>query len=176
MKFPACYPTVCASCAASRPCAAMARVFMCGIDEVRGRVFDLVLLPGLCEGLFPSRAHEDPILLDVYRAKLAQPGLRLQDDRVADERRRLHIACAAARTRLVFSYPRMDTVESRPRVPSFYAFEIVRAAHGRLPELRGSKSTPAGERPRAWIGPRRRPAPKPSTMPNSIWPRWAAPG
>jgi ATP-dependent helicase/nuclease subunit B len=31
-----------------------------GIDEVRGRVFDIVFLPGLCEGLFPSRAHEDP--------------------------------------------------------------------------------------------------------------------
>jgi CRISPR/Cas system-associated exonuclease Cas4 (RecB family) len=112
-----------------------AQVFVGGIDEVRGRVFDIVFLPGLCEGLFPSRAHEDPILLDVYRAKL-DAGLRVQDDRVAAERRRLHIVCAAARARLVFSYPRMDAVESRPRVPSFYALEIVRAAHGRLPDLR----------------------------------------
>ena len=117
-------------------------VFVSGIDEVRGRVFDIVFLPGLCEGLLPTRAHEDTILLDVYRAKVAQASacvpalLRVQDDRVADERRRLHIACAAARARLVFSYPRMDAVESRPRVPSFYALEIVRAAHGRLPELR----------------------------------------
>jgi len=111
------------------------QVFVGGIDEVRGRVFDIVFLPGLCEGLFPSRAHEDPILLDDYRRKL-NAGLRLQDDRVADERRRLHMACAAARLRLVFSYPRMDAVESRPRVPSFYALEIVRAAHGRLPDLR----------------------------------------
>ena len=110
-------------------------VFVAGIDEVRGRVFDVVFLPGLCEGLFPSRAHEDPILLDDYRRKL-NAGLRVQDDRVADERRRLHIACAAARTRLVFSYPRVDAVESRPRVPSFYALEIVRAAYGRLPDLR----------------------------------------
>jgi len=110
-------------------------VFVAGIDEVRGRVFDIVFLPGLCEGLFPSRAHEDPILLDVYRANL-NAGLRVQDDRVAAERRRLHIACAAARARLVFSYPRMDAVESRPRVPSLYALEIVRAAHGRLPDLR----------------------------------------
>src|ERR1019366_4793015 len=112
-----------------------AQVFVGGIDEVRGRVFDIVFLPGLCEGLFPSRAHEDPILLDVYRAKL-DAGLRVQDDRAAAERRRLHIVCAAARARLVFSYPRMDAVESRPRVPSFYALEIVRAAHGRLPDLR----------------------------------------
>ena len=95
----------------------------------------VVFLPGLCEGLFPTRAREDPILLDVYRATL-NAGLRVQDGRVADERRRLHMACAAARTRLVFSYPRVDAVESRPRVPSFYALEIVRAAHGTLPELR----------------------------------------
>jgi ATP-dependent helicase/nuclease subunit B len=110
-------------------------VFVSGIDEVRGRVFDVVFLPGLCEGLFPSRPHEDPILLDEYR-KALNAGLQVQDNRVADERRRLHIACAAARTRLVFSYPRVDAVESRPRVPSFYALEIVRAAYGRLPELR----------------------------------------
>jgi CRISPR/Cas system-associated exonuclease Cas4 (RecB family) len=110
-------------------------VLVAGIDEVRGRVFDIVFLPGLCEGLFPARSHEDPILLDDYR-KALNAGLRVQDNRVADERRRLHIACAAARTRLVFSYPRMDAVESRPRVPSFYALEIVRAAHGRLPDLR----------------------------------------
>ena len=47
-------------------------------------------------------------------AKQLHAGLQVQDDRVADERRRLHIACAAARTRLVFSYPRVDAVESRP--------------------------------------------------------------
>jgi len=129
-------------------------VFVSGIDEVRGRVFDIVFLPGLCEGLFPSRAHEDPILLDVYRTKLVAQAsacvpalLHLQDDRVADERRRLHIACATARTRLVFSYPRMDAVESRPRVPSFCALEIVRAAHGRLPELRAFEEHARGGAP-----------------------------
>ena len=116
------------------------RVFVGSIDEVRGRVFDIVFLPGLCEGMFPSRAHEDPILLDVYRAML-NAGLRVQHDRAAAERRRLHIACAAARSRLVFSYPRMDVVESRPRVPSFYALEIVRAAYGRLPDLRTFEET-----------------------------------
>ena len=129
-------------------------VFVSGIDEVRGRVFDIVFLPGLCEGLFPSRAHEDPILLDVYRTKLVAQAsacvpalLHLQDDRVADERRRLHIACATDRTRLVFSYPRMDAVESRPRVPSFCALEIVRAAHGRLPELRAFEEHARGGAP-----------------------------
>lgn len=110
-------------------------VFVGAIDEVRGRVFDVVFLPGLCEGLFPARALEDPILLDVHRKKV-DAGLPVQDDRVAAERRRLHMACAAAGSRLVFSYPRVDVVQSRPRVPSFYALEIVRAAYGRLPDLR----------------------------------------
>ena len=111
------------------------QVFVSGIEEARGRLFDVVFLPGLCEGLFPSRAREDPVLLDANRALLAA-GLRVQDDRVADERGRLRVACAAAGKRLVFSYPRVDAVESRPRVPSFYALEIVRAAQGRLPDLR----------------------------------------
>jgi ATP-dependent helicase/nuclease subunit B len=122
------------------------RVFVGGIDEVRGRAFEVVFLPGLCEGLFPSRSVEDPILLDVYREKL-DAGLRMQHDRVAAERRRLHISCAAARSRLVFSYPRMDVVQSRPRVPSFYALEIVRAANGRLPDLRTFEETASRNAP-----------------------------
>ncbi len=121
-------------------------VFVGGIEEARGRVFYIVFLPGLCEGLFPARAREDPILLDAGRQTL-NAGLRLQDHRVAAERRRLHIACAAARRRLVFSYPRVDAVESRPRVPSFYALEIVRAAHGRLPGLRAFEETARGAAP-----------------------------
>ena len=47
----------------------------------------------------------------------------------------LRAAFMAAR-RLIFSYPRMDVAQSRPRVPSLYALEILRAAMGRLPELR----------------------------------------
>ena len=33
----------------------------------------------------------------------------------------------------MFSYPRVDLDQGRPRVPSFYALEIFRAAEGRLP-------------------------------------------
>lgn len=109
-------------------------VFVGGIEEARGRSFEAVFLPGLAEGLFPRRAMEDPLLLDVYRGKL---GGRLvqQDDRVADERLRLRLA-AAAGARLIVSYPRMDVAQARPRVPSFYALEVLRAAEGRLPDLR----------------------------------------
>jgi len=73
------------------------------------------------------------LLLDVYRPALGK--LAVQDTRVERERLLLHIAVAAAGERIVVSYPRMDTGKARPRVPSFYALEVVRAAEGRLPDL-----------------------------------------
>jgi ATP-dependent helicase/nuclease subunit B len=110
-------------------------VFVGAIEEARGRSFDFVFLPGLAEGLFPRRAFEDPLLLDEQRAALAA-GLDTQDVRVASERMLLRSAAAAASESLVVSYPRMDVAQSRARVPSFYALEVVRAAEGRLPSLR----------------------------------------
>ena len=110
------------------------QVFVGTIEEARARSFDAVFLPGLAEGLFPRKALEDAVLLDDYRRAL--PGLPMQDDRVSDERALLRIAAAAAKSRLIFSYPRMDVGQSRPRVPSFYALEIVRAAQGHFPNLR----------------------------------------
>ncbi len=116
------------------------RVFVGTIEEARGRAFDVVFLPGLAEGVFPRRATEDPILLDAWRRKI-DSALEMQDDRVARERTLLRIACAAAGSRLVFSYPRMDVAQARPRVPSFYALEILRAAYGRLPDLAAFEDT-----------------------------------
>ncbi len=110
------------------------RVFVGSVEEARGRSFAVVFLPGLAEGLFPRRAAEDPLLLDEHRRKLGA-ALERQDDRVARERRLLRLA-AAAGEKLVVSYPRMDTAQSRPRVPSFYAMEVARAAEGSLPGLR----------------------------------------
>jgi ATP-dependent helicase/DNAse subunit B len=115
------------------------RVFVGSIPEARGRSFDVVFLPGLAEGLFPRRALEDPLFLDEQRIKLAEgldTGLDTQDQRIARERMLLRSAAAAASESLVVSYPRMDVAQSRARVPSFYALEVVRAAEGRLPSLR----------------------------------------
>jgi CRISPR/Cas system-associated exonuclease Cas4 (RecB family) len=111
------------------------QVFVGSIEEVRGRAFEAVFLPGLAEGLFPRRASEDPLLLDEHRLKLSA-GLDTQDQRVARERMLLRYSAAAAASRFVVSYPRMDVVQARPRVPSFYALEVLRAAEGRLPSLR----------------------------------------
>ncbi len=108
------------------------RVYIAGIDEARARSFDVVFLPGLAESLFPKKVMEDPLLLDAHRAA----PLALQADRVVRERSLLRRAVASAARRLVFSYPRVDVAQSRPRVPSLYALEILRAAMGRLPDLR----------------------------------------
>lgn len=111
------------------------RVFTGAIEEARGRVFDVVFLPGLAEGLFPRRNFEDPLLLDDKRQSVSDL-LERGDQRAARERILLRIAAAAASKALVASYPRVNVAQSRPRVPSFYALEILRAAEGRLPNLR----------------------------------------
>ncbi|HLJ74780.1 MAG TPA: PD-(D/E)XK nuclease family protein, partial [Thermoanaerobaculia bacterium] len=110
------------------------RVFVGAIEEARGRVFDVVFLPGLAEGVFPKRAFEDPLLLDDRRARVS-PDLERRRDRDIRERLLLRIAAAAAKDSLFVSYPRVNVEQSRPRVPSFYALEVLRAAEGRLPNL-----------------------------------------
>ncbi len=109
-------------------------VLVCSIEEARGRHFPVAFLPGLAEGMFPRRTLENPLLLDHYRQRLGC-GLMQQDDRAAEERLLLTNALAVADRHLIVSYPSMDSALSRPRVPSFYALEILRAVEGKLPDL-----------------------------------------
>jgi RecB family exonuclease len=93
----------------------------------------VVFLPGLAERVFPRKPREDPILLDALRREL---GARLatQDERAHHERLLLRLAVGAARRRLHVSYSRLEQTEARPRVPSFYALEVVRALTGSVPD------------------------------------------
>jgi hypothetical protein len=115
------------------------KVFVAPIDSARGLSFDVVFVPGMAERVFPPKISEDPILLDHIRGKLnaaaETPGLRTNVDRVADERLALSIAVGAAREQVVLSYPRIEAGKSRPRVPSFYMLEAVRAGEGTLPRF-----------------------------------------
>ena len=108
------------------------RVFVAPIEEIRGLSFEVVFVPGMAERLFPQKIAEDPILLDQARDRLAA-GLQTNDGRLREERLMLCAAVGAAERQVVFSYPRLDLVQGRPRVPSFYALEAMRAAEGRLP-------------------------------------------
>lgn len=107
-------------------------VFVAAVEEARGRVFDVVFVPGLAEKLFPQRVVEDPLLSDEQR-ELISSDLETQTRRVASERAALALAVGAARKQVVLSYPRFESDKARPRVPSFYALEAIRAAEGRLP-------------------------------------------
>jgi CRISPR/Cas system-associated exonuclease Cas4 (RecB family) len=109
-------------------------VFVAPAHAARGLVFDVVFVAGLAERIVPRKITEDPILLDASRRALA-PTLATQPDRVAAERLALRLAVGAARERVVLSYPRLDMAQGRPRVPSFYTLEALRAAEGPLPSF-----------------------------------------
>ncbi len=107
-------------------------VFVGSPDDLRGRSFRVVLVPGLSERVFPQRSRQDPLLLDDARMRVSR-WLTRDDRRVADERLRLRLAAGAASEFLVTSFASFDTAQSRPRMPSFYALDLHRASGGRLP-------------------------------------------
>ena len=121
-------------------------VYVAPAEYIRAMEFDVTIVPGLVERVFPKKLVEDPILPDAARRRLS-PALPLQADRVAGERLALRIAVGAAGRRTILSYPRVDLDQGRPRVPSFYALEIFRAAEGRLPGFDELARRAAGDRP-----------------------------
>ncbi|MFL5290291.1 MAG: PD-(D/E)XK nuclease family protein [Myxococcales bacterium] len=108
------------------------RVFVAPVALARGLSFDVVFVPGLAERLFPQKVLPDPLLRDPDRQALGR-GLTTNEDRAAAERLALCIAAGSAAKKIHLSYPRLDLQQARPRVPSFYALEVLRAAEGRLP-------------------------------------------
>ncbi|HBB87988.1 MAG TPA: PD-(D/E)XK nuclease family protein [Blastocatellia bacterium] len=135
------------------------RVFIGPVAAARGLSFRSVFIPGLAERIFPGKIVEDPILPDAQRK---DSELTTRRDQLEAERLALRIAVGAARDRVYLSYPRIDVQQSRPRVPSFYALEALRAAEGRLPGFeeiaaRAESTTrarlgwPAPDRPEAAI-------------------------
>ena len=133
------------------------RVFVGAVEEAAGRSFDLVFVPGLAEGVFPRRAKEDPLLLDERRRTLRRTGYRLTEDlgRTRREQLLLRLAIGAASRWLVVSYPRVDLVQGRARVPSLYALDVLRGAEGRLPDLAalGRRAAAAGAAIVGWPAP-----------------------
>jgi ATP-dependent helicase/nuclease subunit B len=131
------------------------RVFVGTLDEAAARSFEVVFIPGVAEGLFPERPSEDPLLLDDYRKALS-PLLPIRSDQAEAERVLLGQAIAAARSRLIVSYPRTEALDGRARVPSTFALEILRASGGGLPPLAEieRRSAAAAEARPLWPSPR----------------------
>jgi ATP-dependent helicase/nuclease subunit B len=108
------------------------RVFIGPIAAGRGLAFDVVFVPGLAERVFPQRVVQDPFLRDDLRARLGSE-LSTSVERIEAERLALRIAVGSACQKVVLSYSRVDAEQARPRVPSFYGLEVVRAVEGSLP-------------------------------------------
>jgi CRISPR/Cas system-associated exonuclease Cas4 (RecB family) len=113
------------------------RVFVATPEQLRGRSFSLVFVPGLAERIFPQKLREDPLLLDGDRQQLAaaDPPLMSLPDRASGERLRLRMIAGAAEQKVFFSYPRVEVALARPRVPSFYALDVRRTTLGSLPNV-----------------------------------------
>jgi CRISPR/Cas system-associated exonuclease Cas4 (RecB family) len=131
------------------------RLFVGTPHQARGRTFRVAFVPGLAERLVPQRPREDPLLLDDRRERIHR-ALVDQDQRSAAERLLLRIAIGTASERLYLSYPRMDVAETRARVPSFYALDVMRAVTGRVPDHRVLAAEAAEEASAtlAWPAPR----------------------
>jgi len=99
------------------------KLFVSSIEEARGMNFRLVFIPGLNEGMFPRQVREDPLLLDEQRVAL---GMRT----AIEDSELLRTALACASESAVFSFARVDLATGRERVPSFFAVEVLKAAHG----------------------------------------------
>ena len=133
------------------------RVFVGTPHQLRGRAFRVVFVPGLAERLFPQRVREDPLMADETR-RATSDALVTRSDRTAAERLLLRLAIGAATERLYLSYPRLgaEMGDMRPRVPSFYALDVVRAISGRVPDHRAlaAEAAEAADASLAWPAPR----------------------
>jgi len=131
------------------------RLFVGTSHQARGRRFRVVFAPGLAERVVPQRPREDPLLLD-DRRRAIDPSLVRQDERSSAERLLLKLAIGSATEHLYLSYPRLDVAETRQRVPSFYALDVMRAITGRVPDHRVLATTAAeeGGASLAWPAPR----------------------
>jgi ATP-dependent helicase/nuclease subunit B len=131
------------------------RVFVGSPQQARGRTFRVVFVAGLAERMFPQKPHEDPMLLDHEMRVPLAAGLPVQEDRGRMERLLLRLAVGAPTERLWLSYPRIEIAESRPRVPSFYALDIMRAVTGRIPhhEAMQERAVAEGGAMLAWPAP-----------------------
>ena len=109
-------------------------VCICDINAARGLEFDVAIVPGLVEKSFPAPVHQDPILLDAERDLLnnvAGCKVALSQHRAAEEPILLALAVGAARSRIIFSYPRIDMSTGRERIPSSFVLRIGEALAGR---------------------------------------------
>jgi ATP-dependent helicase/DNAse subunit B len=108
-------------------------IFVGDVMSARGLSWPLVIVLGLAEKSFPRVIREDPLLLDEERARLGSEVPRKLNG-YDEERLLFSLAVAAAREKLVLSYPRLEPATSRPRIASFLLLEYAGAANFKVLE------------------------------------------
>jgi CRISPR/Cas system-associated exonuclease Cas4 (RecB family) len=95
------------------------------------------------------------MMLDEELRRPLAAGLDEQEHRARAERLLLRLAVGCATDRLWLSYPRIEIAESRPRVPSFYALDVMRAITGQIPNHEALQESAAeqGGASLAWPSP-----------------------
>jgi RecB family exonuclease len=104
------------------------------VHSLAGIEFARVWILGATERSFPPPTRQDPILLDDERAafsRRADVELAPRARRGTEEELLFALACEAARERLVLSYARRASGESRPRLPSVFFRELASQLAGR---------------------------------------------
>lgn len=112
-------------------------VLVSTIEAARGLSFRAVAVAGMAEKIFPAHVHEDPLLLDAERERLARAAPRLaplprKGDRFEEERLLFHLAVASARERLLLSWSRLSESEDRECLPSPFLREAAGPFGARL--------------------------------------------
>lgn len=106
--------------------------------RARGIPFRIVVLPGMVEKEFPPLVRPDAILLDHEREALnraltgseAGPIPLKSRRRLEEEKLLFRLAVGAATERLILTYPRLEMVTARERLPSSFLLATVEALTG----------------------------------------------
>ena len=155
-KRATCCTTASSRSTGSRRARRYGRLFVGTPHQARGRSFRVVLRAG------PGRARRAAAAArGSAAARRAAPRDRSRrssgrTSAARAERLLLKIAIGAATERLYLSYPRLDVGETRARVPSFYALDVMRAITGRVPDHRvlASEAAEEGGASLAWPAPK----------------------
>ena len=107
--------------------------------RARGIPFKTVVLPGMVEKQFPPQVRQDAILLDHERAALnfALTGDELGPiplkarRRLEEERLLFRLAVGAATERIILTFPRLEMVTAKERLPSSFLLAAVEAVTGK---------------------------------------------